>query len=464
MSTLETSALWPFAKYTADLKPQDLPADVLHAAKRCLLDWFAAALPGTVIEPATLLTAAFEDCIGRGGARLYPSGDTTDARTAAFINGAASHTVEFDDIYRNALYHPGVPVISAALAIAQARGVSGARLLTGIVAGYEVSNRLGAAANPAHYEFWHTTGTIGTLGAAAAAANILGLTAEQTLHTLANATTLAAGLQQAFRADAMAKPLHGSHAAERGVSMALAAEQGVTGAPDTLEGPRGFGNAMCLNGLADEQPDWAKAASTLGQDYLIKQTTTKNHSACGHVHAAVDGVLLLAREHGLTSGDVKEIRVGSYQKAEEICGNTNPTTAFEAKFSLVYCCAAAMLWGSVRMAAFTPDRLQDTAVRDLMTRITLTTDPECQGNFPDLRSAKVEIETTDGRVVSHYAPTRKGDPDAPLSDAELEDKYRDLAADVLGADGAESLLAAIWSIDAMDNARDLVAAPAQAAQ
>ena len=170
MSTLENSALWPFAKYTADLSPEDLPADALHAAKRCLLDWFAAALPGTVIEPATLLTAAFKDCIGRGGARLYPSGDTTDARTAAFINGAASHTVEFDDIYRNALYHPGVPVISAALAIAQARGVSGARLLTGIVAGYEVSNRLGAAANPAHYEFWHTTGTIGTFGAAASSA------------------------------------------------------------------------------------------------------------------------------------------------------------------------------------------------------------------------------------------------------------------------------------------------------
>mgnify|MGYP003629651068 FL=1 len=464
MSTLETSALWPFAKYAADLSPNDLPADALHAAKRCLLDWFAAALPGTAIEPATLLTAAFKDCIGRGGARLYPSGDTTDARTAAFINGAASHTVEFDDIYRNALYHPGVPVISAALAIAQARGVSGARLLTGIVAGYEVSNRLGAAANPAHYEFWHTTGTIGTFGAAAAAANILGLSAEQTLHALANAGTLAAGLQQAFRADAMAKPLHGSHAAERGVTVALAAEQGVTGAPDILEGPRGFGNAMCLNGLAAEQPDWARAAETLGQDYLIKQTTTKNHSACGHVHAAVDSVLLLAREHGLKPADVKEIRVGSYQKAEEICGNTNPQTAFEAKFSLVYCCAAALLWGSVRMAAFTPDRLQDPAVRDLMTRITLTTDPECQGNFPALRSAKVEVETTDGRVVSHYAPTRKGDPDAPLSDMELEDKYRDLASAVLGADGAESLLAAIWSIDDMGNARDLVAAPAQAAQ
>ena len=460
----QDSALWPFAEYAADLKPEDLPNDVLHAAKRCLLDWFAATLPGTVIAPATMLTAAYKDCLGRGGARLYPSGEQTDARTAAFIHGAASHTVEFDDIYRNAIYHPGVPVISAALAVAQARGVSGARLLAGIVAGYEVSDRLGAAANPAHYEFWHTTGTIGTFGAAAAAANILGLSAEQTLHALANAGTLAAGLQQAFRADAMAKPLHGAHAAERGIAVALAAEQGVTGAPDILDGPRGFGNAMCLNGLASEQPDWAKAAETLGKEYLVKQTTTKNHAACGHTHAAIDGVLKIAAENGLTPGDVKAIRVGSYQKAEELCGNTNPQTAFEAKFSLTYCCAAAMVWGSVRMTAFEPDRLDDPAVRDLMKRITLVVDPECQGNFPGLRSAKTEIECTDGRVFSHYAPTRKGDPDAPLTDAELEDKYRELASSVLGDAGAESLLATIWSIDTVENARDLAAAPAQAAQ
>ncbi len=460
----ETSTLWPFAEFAANLKPEDLPDDVVHAAKRCLLDWFAAFLPGTVEAPATLLTKAMSDCIGRGGARLYPGGQETDARTAAFINGAASHTVEFDDIYRNALYHPGVPVISAALAIAQARGVSGDKLLTGIVAGYEVSNRLGAAANPAHYEFWHTTGTIGTFGAAAAAANILGLTAEQTMHALANAGTMAAGLQQAFRADAMSKPLHGSHAAERGVTVALAAEQGVTGAPDILDGPVGFGNAMCLNGMAKEQPDWAKAAETLGSDYLIKQTTTKNHAACGHTHAAIDGVLLLSRENGLTPADVKEIRVGSYQKAEELCGNIHPKTAFEAKFSLVYCCSAAMLWGSVRMAAFAPERLADQENREFMKRITLVTDPECQGNFPALRSAKVEIETTDGRVLKHYATTRRGDPDAPLSDSELEEKYRELAGPVLGDAEAESLLAAIWGIDRVDNARDLVGAPAQAAQ
>ena len=202
----------------------------------------------------------------------------------------------------------------------------------------------------------------------------------------------------------------------------------------------------------------------MGSDYLIKQTTTKNHAACGHTHAAIDGVLLLARENGLKPADVKEIRVGSYQKAEELCGNSDPKTAFEAKFSLVYCCSAAMLWGSVRMAAFAPDRLADQENREFMKRITLVTDPECQGNFPALRSAKVEIETTDGRLLKHYATTRRGDPDAPLSDSELEEKYRELAGPVLGDAEADSLLAAIWGVDRVDNARDLVGAPAQAAQ
>lgn len=462
--SLQSNALWPFAQYAAGLKYEDLPADVVHVAKRCIIDWFAATLPGCVLPPATLLTAAYRDCIGRGGARLYPGGEQTDARTAAFILGAASHTVEFDDIYRNAIYHPGVPVVSAAIAIAQARGVDGRRLIEGVVAGYEVSNRIGRAVNPAHYEFWHTTGTVGTFGAAAAASRILGLDAEETFHALANAGTLAAGLQQAFRADSMAKPLHGAHAAERGVTLALAAEQGVTGAPDILEGPRGFGNAMCLNGMAEKQPDWKKAAETLGKEFLILQTTTKNHAACGHAHAAVDGVVAIARDHGLTHSDIKAIRVGSYQKAEEICGNNDPKTPYEAKFSLAYCCAAALVWGSVRMAAFTEDRLHDPALRALMARIDLKTDPERQAAFPGKRSANVEIETMDGRVFRHFSPTRKGDPDAPLTDAELEEKYRELAAPVLGGDGADGLLAMLWALDRTGNCRDLVAAPAQAAQ
>ena len=165
-------ALRPFADYAAGIATADLPDEALHAAKRCVIDWFASVLPGGLQPPATLLIRAYADSIGSrggsGGAVLYPSGQRTDPRTAALINGAAVHTIEFDEIYRDALYHLGAPVISAALALAQARGRDGNGFMRGVIAGYEISNRMGVVVNPAHYKFWHTTGTFGAAAASSA--------------------------------------------------------------------------------------------------------------------------------------------------------------------------------------------------------------------------------------------------------------------------------------------------------
>jgi 2-methylcitrate dehydratase PrpD len=454
----QSPVLKRFAEYAAGLAKEALPEDALHAAKRCLIDWFASAIRGGLQPPATLLIQAYADSIGpigsiggSGSAVLYPSSQTADPRTAALINGAAAHTIEFDDIYRDALYHPGAPVISAALALAQARGGDGNRLLGSVIAGYEVSNRLGVAVNPAHYEYWHTTGTIGTFGAAAGAAAVLGLDGEKTAHALANAGTLAAGLQQAFRADAMAKPLHAGHAAETGVKLALAAEKGVTGALDILEGDVGFGAAM------GGDPDWQAAADDLGQSFTIIRTTFKNHAACGHTHAAVDGVLALRNEHGLTPDRIKRIRAGTFRKALEITGNKNPQTVFEAKFSLPYCAATALREGRVRMEAFSPELLEDKELRRLIDKVEVIVDPEIEAEFPQRRAARIEIETTDGQRFEHYSPTRKGDPDNPLSDDELAEKFLELTGSVLGEAGAEGLLGELWRLDQIT---DLSALPA----
>src|SRR5689334_4887163 len=216
------------ARYAVAERETALTADVRHHARRAVLDWFAALLPGGVLPPATLLAAALEEELGRGRARLYPGGRTATARAAALINGSASHTVEFDDIYRDAIYHPACPTISAALAAAEARGASGDRFLRAVVVGYEVSTRIGRAVVPAHYKFWHTTGTVGCFGSAVAVATVLGLDETRTMHALATAATFAAGLQQAFRSEAMSKPLHAGRAAEAGLFAALAAERGVT--------------------------------------------------------------------------------------------------------------------------------------------------------------------------------------------------------------------------------------------
>ena len=159
------------AEYAVKEQTGKLPKEVIHHAKRAVVDWYASLLPGSRIAPATLLEEALADELDHGRARLA-SGRRATVRAAALINGAASHAVEFDDIWRDAVYHPASPVISAALAAAQSQGANGERFLRGVIVGYEVSTRIGDAVMPSHYKFWHTTGTVGTFGAAAAVATL----------------------------------------------------------------------------------------------------------------------------------------------------------------------------------------------------------------------------------------------------------------------------------------------------
>ena len=429
-----------FAEFALAFRAQPIPAEVLHHAKRAVIDWYAALLPGAVTAPATLLEKALAEDLDRGGARLA-LGRKATVRTAALINATAAHTMEVDDIYRDAIYHPGAPTIAAALAVAEDSGANGEAFLRGVIVGYEISTRIGAAMGRAHYRYWHNTGTIGSFGAAAAAAAIYGLDAKRFAHALATVATFAAGLQQAFRMDSMSKPLHAGHAAEAGLLAALAAREGVTGSLDVLEGEAGFGRAM------SDGPDWDQATTTLGTDFHITRMTFKNHACCGHTFAAIDGALELQRALGVKAADIARVHVGTYRPALEVAGYEHPATPAEARFSLKYVVATALTHGSVRLAAFEPARLADPGTRALMQKIDLAVDAELDATFPGQRAARVAIETRDGRRGEHLQPTRKGDPDMPLSDSELEDKFLELATPILGAAAARALVARLWTLE-----------------
>ncbi|HSN41464.1 MAG TPA: MmgE/PrpD family protein [Burkholderiales bacterium] len=446
--------LQKIADYAIAEQTSRLPAEVVHHAKRAVIDWYASLLPGSVVTPATLLEQALAEDLDRGRARLARGRQAT-VRAAALINGAASHSVEFDDIYRDAGYHPGSPVISAALAAAQHAGASGEQFLRAVIVGYETSTRIGEAVMPSHYRFWHTTGTVGAFGAAAAAATALGLNREQFMHAVATVGTFAAGLKQAFLSQAMSKPLHGGHAADSGVLAALAAAKGVTGALDIIEGKEGFGNAMSVN------PDWTKVTRGLGTDYHIVHVTFKNHGCCGHTFPSIDGVLHLMREHKLTAKDIAKIRLATYKAGLDIIDNAHPEGDYQAKFSIQYTVAHAAVHGSVRLNAFLPERMNDPQVRALMQKIECVADPVLSKGYPGQRAAQVEIETTDGRRLAHFQPYRKGDPELPLTDDELNDKYLELAIPVLGEAGARTLLDQLWSAEKRANVDfDATARPA----
>lgn len=425
------------AAFAEQYRRTDIGPHVLHHAKRAVIDWHAAVLPGAVVAPATLLEKALAEELDRGEATLA-LGRKAATRTAALINGTAAHTVEVDDIYRDGIYHPGAPTIAAALATAQSQRATGVDFLRAVVVGYEISTRIGAAMGRAHYRHWHNTGTIGCFGACAASAEILGLDAKHFAHALATVTTFAAGLQQAFRMDSMSKPLHAGRAAEAGVSAAAAAREGITGSLDVIEG---FGRAM------SNDPDWESALGTLGREFHIERMTFKNHACCGHAFAAIDGALALKAKMQLKPEDIERVHVGTYRAGVEVAHYEAPRTPAEGRFSLKYVVATALAHGSVRLAAFEPARLQDPETRLLMQKISVAVDPALDAAFPAKRTARVAIETRDGRREEHLQPTRVGDPDAPLSDRALEDKFMELAAPVLGEPRAHTLLERLWHLE-----------------
>jgi 2-methylcitrate dehydratase PrpD len=159
----------------------------------------------------------------------------------------------------------------------------------------------------------------------------------------------------------------------------------------------------------------------------------------------------LRNRHQLAPGDIAKVRIATYQGGLDVVDNFEPEGDYQAKFSLPYVVAHALIHGSVRLDAFGPDRLNDPQLRALMGKVELTADPELSRSFPRQRGARVEIETTDGRKLSHFQETRKGDPEMPLTDAELNDKFLELAAPVVGEGAARSLLDRLWALEKEPN-------------
>ena len=438
MYVVETFAQWAVA-----YRQQAITPEVAHHAKRAIIDWTAALYPGAVLAPATMFETALAEELGHGKARLA-LGQPATTRAAAFINGSAAHTAEVDDIFRDGIYHPGAPTIAAALALAQTIGASGADLMRAVIVGYEISTRIGATMGRDHYKYFHNTGTIGCFGAAAAAAELLKLDKAQFANALATVATFSAALQQAFRMDSHSKPLHAGRAAEAGITAALGAQQGLLGSLDVLEGDAGYGKALRHGNTA---PDWAAAVATLDRDFHINRMTFKNHACCGHSFAAIDGAQHLYKKLGVSPEQIRRIHLGAYRATLDVAGYDQPHTPAEARFSVKYCVATALTHGNVRLAAFEADRIEHPATRALMAKIDLTLDAELDAAFPKQRAARVTFETTDGRTETWLQPTRKGDPDAPLTDADLEDKFLELVVPVLGGARSKALLAQLWALE-----------------
>jgi 2-methylcitrate dehydratase PrpD len=364
----------------------------------------------------------------------YSEGATGTARHAALLNGTASHTVEFDDIFRDGGYHPGSPTISAALAVAQSEGAQMDDFLRAVIGGYEVGCRIAMALQPSHYRHWHITATVGTMGAAVSTAMLKGCSKDGIAHAIAIASSFAGGHQENLQGQGQTKPMHCGHSAEAGVLAGLAAAAGVTGSPDSLHAPYGYAAAT-----SDSTGNWSKGFEGLGDWTPISRMTFKNHGCCGHIFPTLDGIRAVQKMRPFGPEDAARITVYGYGPTKSICDRMDVNSARDARFSLQYCTAALLFTGGVSLAAFTPQMLSRADLRAFMSKVTVEEDADIAARYPAQRQARLKIELTSGEVIEHFQPTRKGDPDDPLTDAELFEKYDELTRGVIALDEAAKL-------------------------
>ncbi len=363
------------------------------------------------------------------------------AAAVAFRHGVASHILELDDIHKTSTVHAGAPVISAALASAEREHSDGRAFLLAVALGYEVALRVGEAVNPSHYRYWHPTGTAATFGAAAAAGSLMKLNAAQMLDALGSAGTQAAGLWE-FNADgAMSKHLHPGKAAMNGVLAADLARVGFTGATRILEGERGFFRAM--SAAYDE----SRITDGLGERWKISENCYKLHSCCGHTHTAID-IAQCRRPPGLREpSDIRSVEIETYAPGYEIVKEMRPQTPYQAKFSIAYCVAVALLDGHAGLDQFTPERMADPAIAALLERTRVTVADDLTAKYPAAWPARLTITLMNGETLQGAADFPRGNPENPVSTQELEDKFRGLVAPRFGIAAAGRAIETVAHLD-----------------
>lgn len=447
MSGAAGPALEAMAAFVVSATP---PEPARARARVAVTDTIGVALAG-VNEPApAAVRAVLIDSVDAPCA-VWGCGTRASATDAALANGTAAHALDYDDMCFVSLAHPSAPLVPAALAAAELTGRSGRAALDAYVVGFEVEARLGRVMNPRHYQRgWHCTSTIGAIGAAAAASRLLRLDANGTAHALAIAASSAAGLKENF--GTMVKPLHAGLAARDGVLAALLARSGLTASASAFEGAQGF-----LHAMDSEREDLAHETADLGRRWEILDTgiTVKLYPSCAGTHPALDALLDLRAAHAFAAEDVARIEIDVDPVVPTILLYDRPATGLEAKFSMPFCAAAAIVYGRVGVDTFDAGALGDPRIASVMDRVTMRVDDAIGRGVPPLTHARVRVHLHDGRTASAEAHGARGYPDLPASDADLRAKFMACATRALPAPRADEALALLERLDQLDDVRTM---------
>jgi len=431
------------ARLIVAARVEQLPEKVVHEGQRCVLHWIGCSIAGSREPSVTAALAAVDELSGPRLATVLGRAERLDIAHAAFINGVSADVLSFSDTHPATLIHPGGVIGSAALAVAERNKTSGAEFLNAFVLGYEVACRVGLSVYPWHYNRgWHITGTAGIFGAAAAAGKLLGLDEQRMVWALGIAATQAAGLREMF--GSMSKNLHIGRAAQNGLFAALLAAKGFTSSEQSLEAARGYAQVM------GHDPDLAAITRDFGERYEILTNTYKPFPCGVVIHPAIEGCVALATAHQIDPAAIERITLRCNPLVLELTGKRRPATTLEAKLSIFHSAAVAVVARRGGQSEFDPQRINDPAVRALHDRVVVETDPKVREDEVD-----VTITLADGRTLHQHVDHVIGSELRPMSDQDMQEKFRGLAGPLLPQERVDGLIRVCGDLRALDDVADI---------
>ena len=428
------------ARFIVDTHYNDLPRDAVEKAKRTALDCLGAALAGVVEPVSETITGYVTKLGGPPQASMFGGGLKVSVADAALANGSIAHALDYDDCGVK-IGHPSVLVLPAVLSLGEHLGASGQEILTAYILGLEVEGKLALHADfklmqaRLNHQTWY-----GSVGAAAACAKLLRLDVAKTRMALGIAANFACGLSANH--GSMAGAMAAGNACRNGVTAALMALEGVMANPNIIESKNGFYDTLIGAGHYDAE----RMADGLGNPFYIESPGIglKKYPSCYHTHRALDGVFQLLGEHGLSDKEIAEVDVGTSERAMRVLAFSEPATPYQAKYSMPYCIAAAVVDRQVTLDSFTPRKFEDRGIVEAKKKVHLSFPnvpiwPGLADVGPDTEFVgnPVTIRMTDGRSYSARVDIPRGDPALPLTDDELLSKYRDCGRSQLRSDEME---------------------------
>lgn len=427
-----------------ELSNSDYSDSVVLQAKRCLLDYLGVTLAGAQMlrEKSNQLLDFFRDT--EGNTSVIGLNRKVNIENAVFLNGINSHVAELDDGIRFGMIHPGAPIFSALLPVAENRGIQGGKLLLGIIIGYEAAIRLAYTIQPTHYnKGYHPTATCGTIGVAIGLAAMLGLSKKHMKDSLSASAVSATGTLKVIEDESELKPFNVGKASLNGFLSASMAMVGFKGPNDVLSDDTGFLSMMTGNGYV------SKIKKIEYKDSLaINKVYFKPYAACRHAHPAIEATLKIRKNNNIDIQKIADIKVITYKGVIGKHDHNKIVGSSSAKMSIPCSVAVSLVYGKAGIEEFSGEHILDSRVISLTEKVTVYSAEEITKLVPKRRAAIVEITTDDGYCFTERVDFPKGEPENPLSNIEIEDKFRTLAS--YGGKNnkeIEKIIKSVWSLE-----------------